>query len=89
MSTTIDLLLALVIGTTILFLISAYQELRDHINEVHEYEARIKELQELLDEQERRREAEFNRIVAAGEEEPEQRAYFIAKAINSMRQERK
>ncbi len=84
MSLTIDILAALVIGTTILFLISAYQELRDHINEVHEYEARIKELQELLEEQERRREAEFNRIVAAGEEEPEQRAYFVARAMNAM-----
>lgn len=84
MSLTIDILAALVIGTTILFLISAYQELRDHINEVHEYESRIKELQELLEEQNRRREAEFNCIVAAGEEESEQRAYFVARAMNAI-----
>lgn len=84
MSLTIDILAALVIGTTILFLISAYQELRDHINEVHEYESRIKELQELLEEQNRRREAEFNCIVASGEKNPEQCAYFVARAMNAI-----
>lgn len=84
MSLTIDILAALVIGTTILFLISAYQELRDHINEVREYEARIEELQELLEEQNRRREAEFNAFVASGEKNPEQRAYFVARAMNAI-----
>lgn len=85
MSLTIDILAALVIGTTILFLISAYQELRDHINEVHEYEARIEELQELLEEQNRRREAEFNAFVALNEENAEQCAYFVEKAMNAIK----
>lgn len=84
MNEAINFLTVLVISFAVLFLISAYQEIRDHINEVHEYESRIKELQELLEEQNRRREAEFNCIVASGEENPEQRAYFVARAMNAI-----
>lgn len=84
MSLTIDILAALVISFAVLFLISAYQEISDRRKEVSEYESRIKELQELLEEQNRRREAEFNCIVASGEENPEQRAYFVARAMNAI-----
>lgn len=83
MSILIEFLLALVILSALIIFVSAFQTVLDYLEERADYKSRIQELQGMLEEQGRRKNAEFYLEVAKDATDPTERAYWEARAINA------